>query len=104
MRYLLTPMPYALCPNPQMNIIITTLDETMPVQQLAPDAIGDWELRREVRGTEGGEAGEEGMLEFMSEGRGILCVHVCTCVYMCVHVCVMLPGVCYVARSVVVVV
>ena len=45
-----------------MNIIITTLDETMPVQQLAPDAIGDWELRREVRGTEGGkeEGGREG--------------------------------------------
>ena len=41
------------------------------------------------------------MLEFMSEGRGILCVHVCTCVYMCVHVC---TCVCYVARSVVVVV
>ena len=41
----------------------------------------------QVRGTEGGEAGEEGMLEFMSEGRGILCVHVCTCVYMCVLCC-----------------
>jgi hypothetical protein len=31
-----------------MNVIITTLGETMAVQNLPPDAIGDWELRREV--------------------------------------------------------
>jgi hypothetical protein len=31
-----------------MNVMITTLGETMAVQNLPPDAIGDWELRREV--------------------------------------------------------
>ena len=44
-----------------MNIMITTLGDTMAVQNLSPDAIGDWELRREVRerGERGADAEEE---------------------------------------------